>query len=146
MVFALAFQHTLHPAEAEDVAQETFLRAFRDLARLRDPNRFPAWLYGIALNVIREFSRGRDTAVPLDFAPEPAAEAPDLEERHRQEAVLAGVARLPEKYRIPLTLHYVDGLPYSEIGLTLDMPETTARSLVHRAREMLAVILSSRPE
>jgi len=136
VVYGLARQNSPSPSDAEDIAQEAFLRAYRDLRKLKNPERFRPWLYGITIRVAREKHRRRPSTVPLDSVPEPAAAAPTVPDP--EEARLLGqLATLPEKYRIPLTLHYLGGRRYGDIAQTLGVPESTARSLVHRARAML---------
>ena len=138
VVFALAYQRYLDRNEAEDIAQDTFLRAYRDLRRLRKPALFGKWLYGIALNVIRERYRKRKPTVPLESIPEPAAAPPPPpDDAERQRQLLAAVAELPPLYRVPLTLHYAQGLGYRRIGEQLGITESSARSRVHRARALL---------
>jgi RNA polymerase sigma-70 factor (ECF subfamily) len=143
VVYGLARQNAPVPAEAEDIAQESFLRAYRDLRKLRKAEQFCPWLYGITLNVARERRRKGARTVPLDSVPEPAAPEEQSAPSTRESQLLAQVASLPEKYRVPLTLHYLKGMKFREIGEALDIEETTARSLVHRAR---AKLLAMSPE
>ena len=136
-VFALACQHAPDRTEAEDITQETFLRAYRDLRKLRRPERFTAWVYGIALNVARERNRKARPLVPLESIPEPEAPAANNEGQRKEQRLLALVAELPDKYRVPLAMRYAQALAYDAIGKALGVAEPTARSLVHRARAML---------
>ncbi len=137
VVFAIARQHTRYGSQIEDAAQEAFLRAYRDLRKLRRPALFGKWLYGVALNVAREQARAVKPSVPLESIPEPAAEKTDPGEEQKKERLVAMVADLPDKYRVPLTMHYAGKLKYEEIGQSLGIVVSTARSLVHRARAML---------
>lgn len=142
VVYGLAYQNAPNPSDAEDIAQEAFLRAYRDLRKLRKPDRFGQWVCGIAVNVAREKTRARRITVPLDSIPEPAAENP-TEPREEETRLLAKVAALPEKYRVPLTLHYAGNMKYREIGRTIGISDITARSRVHRARAMLKAMMDS---
>jgi RNA polymerase sigma-70 factor (ECF subfamily) len=137
VVFSLAYQHSPDRSAAEDIAQEAFVRAYRNLGRLRKPSLFGRWLYGITVNVARERARGRKPTVSLESVRDRAAVQGRPEEEADADAVLGLVARLPDAYRIPLTLHYVRGLSYRVIGEQLGIAEATARSRVHRAREKL---------
>jgi RNA polymerase sigma-70 factor (ECF subfamily) len=138
VVFALALQHTADKSEAEDIAQESFLRAYRDLGKLRKQESFGNWLFGITLNVAREGARRRVVTIPLQSVPETALPRDDsLPRQAESENIHILVAKLPEEYRVPLTLHYVNNLKYAEIGRILGLGEVTARSRVHRARAML---------
>lgn len=136
-VFALACQHAPDRTEAEDITQEAFLRAYRDLRKLRKLERFTAWVYGIALNVAREQTRKAKPLIPLESIPEPPAPAANNEAQRKEQRLFALVAALPAKYRVPLTMRYVQALAYNAIGEALGVAEPTARSLVHRARAML---------
>ncbi len=136
MVAGLAFQHCRNPTQVEDIAQETFFRAYRDLQKLKKPMLFVSWLCSITVNVAREATRKQSRGQQLNEEP---SVGPDVATGPDDKAVrlLSLVADLPEKYRIPLTLHYVEGLKYAEIAQMLEINESTARSSVHRARLLL---------
>jgi RNA polymerase sigma-70 factor (ECF subfamily) len=133
IVFSLAYQRTLNRADAEDVAQEVFLRAYRDLRKLRNTRLFGRWIYGIALNVTRERVRIRRPEATLEAIAEPQARTAD----RMRDDLLALVGNLPDKYRLPITMHFVDGLGHREISENLSLRESTVRSRVHRAKAML---------
>ena len=132
-VFSIAYQRTLNHTDAEDVAQEAFLRAYRDLRKLRNRELFGRWLYGIALNVTRERVRARRPEVTLEAIVEPQARPED----RLSDDLLALVGSLPDKYRLPITMHFVDGLGHRDISRILNLRESTVRSRVHRAKGML---------
>ena len=152
-VYGLAYSLVGNWADAQDVAQETFIRAYSNLDQLRDPSRFAAWLrrvaFGVAMNWLRSFRPGLfrqlDGRVDLDrlevpdFKPGPAEVA---EKRELADAVLEAVASLPPKYRVPLTMFHLDGLSYQKVADFLDIPLGTAKSMVHRAREKLRLALA----
>lgn len=137
------------PVEAEDVAQEASLQAWLSLDRLRRPERFGAWLAGIALNLARMRLRARRT-VPLPedeaggrVAPgfRPAELAPSVEAvaevRALQAAVRAAIDELPPEQQAAVRWHYLDGLPLGEIALLAGAPLGTIKARLHRARERL---------
>ena len=136
--FALAYQRTSNKADAEDITQEAFLRAYKYLARLRKPALFGKWLFTMVINVARERRRAHKPTVPLESIPERAGHNVDPTERAAMADLLAKVAKLPTKYRLPLALRYAEGLKYNEIARRLDIRESSARSRVHRARAMLS--------
>ena len=144
LAFSLAYQHLRNQSDAEDIAQEAFLRAYRDLHKLRDPALFGKWFCGIVLNVVKEKSRGRKPSVPLHLVGDIAAQQAEPDERAKVDMLLGMIARLSDDYRVPLTLHYVQGLQYREIGDALGISEVTARSRVHRARAMLRKALGAK--
>ncbi|MCZ7646036.1 MAG: RNA polymerase sigma factor [Planctomycetota bacterium] len=144
-VYALALQRGFQAAEAEDTAQEVFVKAFRGLDALQDPTMFPRWLYGIAGHVFADAARARrrrrQREEPgLDGAPEPAefhrpADALGLEEDTA--AVLGALEGLAEEQRVALTLRYLEGLSPREIAERLGEPRGTIRSRIHHALRFL---------
>ena len=153
-VYGLAYSLVGNWADAQDIAQETFIRAYCNLDQVRDPARFAAWLRRIAFSVSvnwlkafrpRIFERlgspeDMDALDIPDFAPDPSEVA---EKRELADAVLGAVASLPPKYRVPLTMFHLDGLSYRKVADFLDIPLGTAKSLIHRAREKLKPALSA---
>ena len=140
-VFGVALRMLGNRAEAEEIAQETFLRAHRALGTFRAEARLGTWLYGIAsrlcLNRLasgpRRHERSDDTA--LLQAPAGGPDAVGALERGELEAALhQAVAALPEERRIVVVLRDLEGLSYEEIGEVLGVPLNTVRSRLHRAR------------
>jgi RNA polymerase sigma-70 factor (ECF subfamily) len=132
-VFSLAYQKALDRTEAEDIAQEAFLRAYRQLRRLKNPDSFGWWLYGIVRNVSREMARVRKPERPLESIVEPQAKPAD----RRRDELMSLVGELPDKYRLPITLYFVEQMDYEKIAEILGIKETSVRSRVHRAKAML---------
>ncbi len=130
---------------ARDVVQEAFLCAYRDLRRLRNPARFGGWLRGIVRNTahraLRELSRVQALADEMDRSVEPPAPTrpPDesAEQAERREIVRRALARLGEKSREAVSLHYVDGLSYADIAEFLHVTETTVQGRLQRGRAQL---------
>lgn len=124
--------------EAEDVLQDTWLRAVRALPRFRWASSFRTWLTGIGLNRAREVLRHRARAArsPEGFevpvAPPRTGERLDLER---------AIARLPDGYRTVLLLHDVEGFTHPEISERLDIAVGTSRSQLHHARRTLRSLL-----
>jgi RNA polymerase sigma-70 factor (ECF subfamily) len=137
------------PSLAEDLAQETFVKAFRNLAAFDPTRRLSSWLFRIAHNTaIDALRRVRPAVVSLDGAIDGGAElaaapAPDpVEQRALADALDAALAHLRPDQRAALTLRYEEGLSFDEVGQVLGIPEATARSHVHRARRALSHRLS----
>jgi len=140
-VFGVALRMLGNRAEAEEIAQETFLRAHRALPQFRGEARLHTWLYAIAsrlcLNRLgspdRRLVRGDDEA--LTAAPSDEADAAArLERSERDTAVREAIAALPEERRIVVVLRDLEGLSYEEIGEVLSLEPGTVRSRLHRAR------------
>jgi RNA polymerase sigma factor (sigma-70 family) len=151
---ALARRLLADESEAEDLTQEALLHAYLGLDRLRDPDRFSSWAYGIALNLARMRLRSRqDGALPL-ADPDGGRRVPDgirhepspeelLETREVWARVQRAVDVLPAEQRRAVLLHYVDGLSCEEIAALLGEPAGTVRVRLHRARARLRERLSS---
>ena len=143
VVFCLVYQRLRDRAEAEDACQEAFLRAYRNLPKLRSPTRFASWLYSIGINAAREHLRRRRPMIPFADVPEPEVSRPEEPAEERVDEVLEALGKLAPKYRIPLTLRYVRGLKYEEIAAVLHIAAVSVRSRVHRAKVMLRAKLGA---
>jgi RNA polymerase sigma-70 factor (ECF subfamily) len=141
--FNVAYRVLGNRAEAEDVTQEAFVRAWRGLSSFRGEAQFTTWLYRIVhnrcLNRLPRLRRELLQTAPLDEAlATPAPSLPDLFEVQEQVAFLhVELDRLPEKYRLVLTLRYLQHLSYDEIATVLDVPMGTVKTHIHRARQLL---------
>jgi RNA polymerase sigma factor (sigma-70 family) len=123
----------LRPEDAEDVVQEALLQAFLGLERLRDPERFGSWLYGITLNLARMRLRQRDP-LPLDVD---ALAVSAANGEAAFEAVREALEVLPPREREAVVLHYVEGLSTREVASLLGARPGTVRVRLHRARRRL---------
>lgn len=148
-VFNLAYRVLGDRSEAEDVAQETFVRAWRGLPSFRAECRFTTWLYRIARNVClnrlpRLEAELRQTEVLGQAMACPDPEPDEvLDARERHAFLHAALAKLPEKYRLVLTLRYLQGFSYAEIADVLNLPLGTVKTHLHRGREALAARLAA---
>ena len=131
--------------DAQDVCQETFLRAQRAFARLRPDSNSRAWLYRIAtrsaLNTLRRRSRMVARRVDIDLDGLPARIAASGEQRILLAAVTTAVGGLPPRQRAALMLRQFHGLAYAEIAATLGGNEAAARANVYQAIKKLRTTL-----
>jgi RNA polymerase sigma factor (sigma-70 family) len=152
-VLSLAWSLLGDFADAQDLAQETFIRALRNLDMLADPTRFGPWIrriaFGTCIDWLRTFrphfyqsANGTADALALLPASEPNP-LEQLEQLEIRERVLAAVASLPPRYRAPLTLFHLDGLSHDKVAAALGVSTGTARSLVTRARQRLLPLLAA---
>ena len=129
MVMAYALARLGSREEAEDAAQETFIRAFVSLARLRSAACWEPWVMRILRNLCRDIERRRRAQPTVSIEQFwPDGDLPQLAET-LPEGYLgdldAVVAALPEKYRVPLRMHFAFGRTYREIAAALGVPEST---------------------
>ena len=140
-VFGVALRMLGSRAEAEDIAQETFLRAHRALGEFRGEARLGTWLYAIAsrlcLNRLasgeRRYVRGNEDAL-LRFPAEGDDAVAALERAELAAALHDAIAALPEERRIVVVLRDLEGLAYDEIAEVLGLELNTVRTRLHRAR------------
>lgn len=151
-VVKLVLRYVRDPAEAEDIAQEAFIKAYRALPRFRGDSAFYTWLYRIAINTAKNVlaSRGRspiqyevdrsddddhyDVVANLKDTATPEALA--LTEEIRS-IVTSAIDALPEDLRTAIQLRELEGLSYEEIAAAMECPVGTVRSRIFRAREAI---------
>ena len=140
-VYGLALRMLGNPAEAQDVAQEAFVRAHRGLAEFRGDARLSTWLYAIASRLCLNRLAGSERRL-VRLGDETLSRLPDthpgpdqaLERSELEEALHRAIGELPEERRIVVVLRDVEGLAYEEIAEALELPVGTVRSRLHRAR------------
>ena len=157
-IYTLALRFLGNPSDAEEAAQDAFVRAYRALAtyeaeRIRDL-RLKPWLATVVLNVCRNRVRRRqpilvplegglagiaDSDPVIDVQTDDRRDDPDATAVHREtsEAWARVVVSLPERYRAPILLRHVDGLSYDEMSHVLGRPEGTLKAQVHRGLAIL---------
>ena len=140
-------------AEAEDLAQETFVRAYRQRGTLRDPAALESWLYQIATHVsidrLRQRARTleRQVNAPIEGLAITDRDRPSplaiVQQKEMSECVRRYVAGLSDAYKAVLLLHDGSGLTAGEIGQLLQLPLTTIKMRLHRARRQLEATLNN---
>jgi RNA polymerase sigma factor (sigma-70 family) len=160
LVFGLALRVVGDRADAEEVAQDTFVRAYHALAGYPAERvaamRLRPWLAQIALNLARNRRRRRPPPArpledgdgqPLAVAAPAAAEPAQVAERGQERELLAGLlAGLPRAYREAVVLRHVEGLAYAEVAEVLGRPVGTVKTHVHRGVRLLRIQLERREE
>ena len=142
-VFQIAYSVLGNSADAEDVAQEAFLRAYQKLDLLREAEKFRGWMnrivFRLALNRKRGYRRrlARDTAWQSRATVKIVDGAKEAEQQVMLERLRREVERLPKKLRSVLQLSIVEEMDASDVGAVLGIPAGTVRSRLHTARKLL---------
>jgi len=159
-VFSLIFRMVRDRALAEDLAQETFIRAFRAIGSYNPRYKFSSWIFKIANNHTIDYLRKRrlDT-VSIDGSPhavtgeeeaqtrlvvESTGEAPDryVEQRELGSQIEQAIGELRPEYRAVVLLRHIEGHSYEEIADIMDLPLGTVKTYLHRARAELKGLLA----
>ena len=151
-VIKLVLRYVRNPAEAEDIAQEAFIKAYRALPQFRGDSAFYTWMYRIAINTAKNSLASRDRS-PIRYD----LDLNDPEESHSVQTKLqdpdtpegmalteeirlivnSAIDALPEELKTAIVLRELDGLSYEEIAAAMECPVGTVRSRIFRAREAI---------
>jgi len=148
-VYNMAYRMLGDPIEAEDAAQEVFVRAWNQLHTFQMDKRFSTWLLSIASHYCIDVLRRRKPTAPLDDVAlfvESEGPAPEelAEQGEQRDLVKKLLNSLPEKYRSVTVLRYYNDLSYDEIARMTGLTESAVKTQLHRARRMLAEQLSGK--
>jgi RNA polymerase sigma-70 factor, ECF subfamily len=148
----LVMRYVRNPAEAEDIAQEAFIKAYRALPQFRGDSAFYTWLYRIAINTAKNAVVSRDRSpIEYDLDRSNSDESHDMQGRMKDSEtpealvltdeirtiVKEAIDALPEDLKTAIVLRELDGLSYEEIAAAMDCPVGTVRSRIFRAREAI---------
>ncbi|MDN4527238.1 RNA polymerase sigma factor SigW [Fictibacillus fluitans] len=150
-IYRLCYRMVGDRHEAEDLAQEAFVRAFVNIDKYSGSYKFSTWLYRIATNLCIDRLRKRkpdysmDAEIPgtegatlysqvADADPLPEDE---VEEKEKRDQLQQEIMKLPEKYRTAILLKYIEDMSLEEISSVMDLPVPTVKTRIHRGREAL---------
>ncbi|MGS2780051.1 RNA polymerase sigma factor SigW [Robertmurraya sp. GLU-23] len=150
-VFQLCYRILGNRHEAEDMAQEAFIRAYVNIASFNIDLKFSTWLYRIATNLCIDRIRKKKPDYYLDaevsgtdgltmysqIASDTILPEDEIESLELQETIQREITKLPEKYRSVIVLKYIEELSLNEISEILDIPLGTVKTRIHRGREAL---------
>jgi RNA polymerase sigma-70 factor, ECF subfamily len=151
-VVKLVMRYLRNPADAEDVAQEAFVKAYRALPQFRGDSAFYTWLYRIAINTAKNALAARDrNPVSYELDLQNQDDSSDMISRLKDPETPEGLAlteevrdtvnhaieELPEDLRTAIVLRELEGMSYEEIAASMDCPVGTVRSRIFRAREAI---------
>lgn len=149
LVYNLALRTLQNQQEAEDVAQEAFVRAWRGLPRFREQARFQTWLYRIVTNLC--YNRLPRLRRELEALPQDEVDSlPDTQQgvetavisHQQQQQLQQAIDHLPESYRMLITLRHLQQMSYDEIAAVMDMPLGTVKTGIFRARRQLRQMIN----
>ncbi|MDE2811969.1 MAG: sigma-70 family RNA polymerase sigma factor [Gemmatimonadota bacterium] len=137
-LYHFALRYSGDSEDARDLCQQSFIRAYGQLHRLRDPERFSTWLYQIATNLCRDHLRQRVQHVSLDAyeevsdRPHPVlCRAADMDKVELRDLLNRALQTLPEEQRVVVVLKEYEGLKFREIAEVLDAPLNTVKSRLY---------------
>ena len=150
-IVGLVSRYANNHAEAEDIAQDAFVRAWRAIGSFRGDSAFYTWMYKIAVNTAKNHLVAQGRRPPADDIDaedavfvsgsdrmqETATPERELMRQQVEQTVFGAVQALPEELRTAITLREVDGLSYEEIAEAMQCPIGTVRSRIFRAREAI---------
>jgi len=150
-IISLVARYVSDQAEALDVAQEAFIKAYRAIDRFRGDSAFYTWLYRIAINTAKNWLVARKRRPPLSDIDASDAEQYDIDSRLKEQGtpenemmrdeirrtVYDTIAELPDDLRTAIMLREMEGMSYEDIAVTMDCPIGTVRSRIFRAREAI---------
>jgi RNA polymerase sigma factor (sigma-70 family) len=142
-MYNLAYRMLNNREDAEDILQEVFVECFRNLAAFRFESTFGAWLKKILINkCINQLKRKKVDLMLCENLPTDIYEE-ESEEVYDTRKIFNGIEKLPDGYRIILTLYLLEGYDHSEIAQILGITESTSKSQYSRAKEKLRLLLST---
>lgn len=133
MLYRITYGLLRNPQDRLDAVQEAILKAWCARHRLREPRYFETWLVRILINECHNRQRAQSKLLPLDAEP--------IQEARDDSALRDAILALPEKLRIPIMLHYMEGYKVDEIARMLRIPSGTVRTRLRRARATLKTLL-----
>ena len=150
-IVSLVSRYVSDPAEAQDVAQEAFIKAYRAVKRFRGESAFYTWLYRIAINTAKNWIVAKNRRPPSSDIDAAEAEQYAISDRLKEtstpesellreeieKTVFDTIAKLPDDLRTAIILREMDGMSYEEIAVTMECPIGTVRSRIFRAREAI---------
>jgi len=150
-IVSLVSRYVSDHAEAQDVAQEAFIKAYRAIKRFRGESAFYTWLYRIAINTAKNWIVAKNRRPPGSDIDAVTAEQYGISDRMQdnstpenellreeiERTVFDTIAKLPEDLRTAIMLREMDGMSYEEIAVTMECPIGTVRSRIFRAREAI---------
>jgi len=142
-VYGFAYQHLRDSEEAHDLAQEIFVKLFRNLARYDSERPFEPWFWKLAANTTINYRRKR---VPIPAEPQAESADPNSTMPTHDPQLVEALSQLDPSYRLPILLHYYADLSLEQVSQTLSLSVPAIKSRLHRARAQLRNSLAEAEE
>ena len=142
-VYGFSYHHLRDADEAHDLAQEIFVKLYRNLARFDAERPFEPWFWKLAANTAINYRRKR---VPLPADPLEESSGEDVTSRGHDPELVDALAQLDPAYRLPILLHYYADLSVEQVGQSLNLSVPATKSRLHRARAQLRNTLAEAEE
>ncbi|TMC83171.1 MAG: RNA polymerase sigma factor [Chloroflexi bacterium] len=142
-VYGFAYQHLRDSEEAHDLAQEIFVKLFRNLARYDSERPFEPWFWKLAANTTINYRRKR---VPIPAEPQAESADPNSTMQTHDPQLVEALSQLDPSYRLPILLHYYADLSLEQVSQTLSLSVPAIKSRLHRARAQLRNSLAEAEE
>jgi len=136
-IVSLVTRYVSDPSEAQDVAQEAFIKAYRAIGRFRGDSAFYTWLYRIAINTAKNWIVAKNRRPPASDIDAVDAEQYGISGKLQETSTPENELLRPEDLRTAIMLREMDGMSYEEIATTMECPIGTVRSRIFRAREAI---------
>jgi RNA polymerase sigma-70 factor, ECF subfamily len=144
-VYGFAYHHLWDQDEANDLAQEIFVKLYRNLARYDSDRPFEPWFWKLAANTSLNYRRRR-VPVPTDQPADPLSTGQDVHAVQHDPVLIDALAQLDPAYRLPILLHYYADLSLEQVGASLGLSIAAIKSRLHRARAVLRNALAESDE
>jgi RNA polymerase sigma-70 factor (ECF subfamily) len=144
-VYGFAYQHLRDRDEAYDLAQEIFVKLYRNLGRYDSARPFEPWFWKLAANTSINYRRKR-VPVPTDLPLDQTAGTADPQLQRHDPTLVDALAELDPSYRLPILLHYYADLSVEQVGLSLGLSIAAIKSRLYRARALLRNSLAESEE
>jgi len=144
-VYGFAYHHLRDLDEAHDLAQEIFVKLYRNLARYDPARPFEPWFWKLAANTSINYRRKR-VPVPTDRSPDLSTAATETHLPQHDPALVDALAQLDPAYRLPILLHYYADLSLEQVGQSLSLSVPAVKSRLHRGRAQLRNSLAESEE
>ena len=141
LVYGMVWRLTTDRSQADDLAQEVFLKVYRGLPYFRGEARLSTWIFRIVSNVCSQARARRPAERSVVSVSEPGRHDTAFSDLELRDRLDKAIAQLPEQYRLLIAAHYLDGVQYEALAETLDIPVGTVKTHLYRAKRRLRELL-----